>query len=174
MSPIRSHGFSRLRVRWATLKVRDKYAEGYEHGLQRNTPNLTTQVQQWTTPCSRDTRTGGYAADLKRNTPNLNSQAIENAGEKLNPDWCEQLMGFPVGWTDPEAETPIITVDDLMTQPFPAPPGAQAAHEVPRTTDRNDYRKDRIKALGNGVVPQVILPIALAMKARLEAEDSKQ
>ena len=25
--------------------------------------------------------------------------AKEKHGGKLNPDWCEQLMGLPVGWT---------------------------------------------------------------------------
>lgn len=162
----RENGLS-SQVRWATLK-----AEGnHQKNSRDNHISLEPQVQQWSTPCARDSRTGGYAADLNRHSPNLNSQAVYNPGDKLNPDWCEQLMGFPVGWTDPEADTPVITADGLMTQPFPAPPGAQAAHEVARTTDRNTHRKDRIKALGNGVVPQVVLPIALAMKARLEAED---
>lgn len=161
-------------VQWATLKARDHYSESYEHGLKRNTPNITTQVQQWTTPCARVSRTGGYAADKSRHTPNLNTQAIENPGDKLNPDWCEQLMGFPIGWTDPDVTVPGMTAAELMCHEFPSPPGPQLPHEAPRTTGRKEYRKDRIKALGNGVVPQDVLPIALAIKDYLEREDGKR
>jgi hypothetical protein len=39
--------------------------------------------------------------------------------------------------------------------------------EPPRTTARKDLRRQRVTALGNAVVPQVIYPIAVMMMAKL-------
>jgi len=45
---------------------------------------------------------------------------------------------------------------------FPAPRGQdQYEFEPPRVTDRKDDRRNRVKALGNAVVPQVIYPVAI-------------
>lgn len=53
---------------------------------------------------------------------------------------------------------------DLTTHQFPAYRGQpQHDFEPPRVTARKHLRRDRIKALGNAVVPQVILPIAQKM-----------
>jgi hypothetical protein len=30
----------------------------------------------------------------------LNDWCIHEAGQKLQPEFCEILMGFPIGWTD--------------------------------------------------------------------------
>ena len=53
---------------------------------------------------------------------------------------------------------------DVTSHQFPAFRGQpQHDFEPPRVTDRKDLRRDRVKALGNAVVPQVILPIAQKM-----------
>lgn len=61
--------------------------------------------------------------------------------------------------------------DRLMDHQWPALPGqAQFDYEPPRLCDRNaPYRKERVEALGNAVVPQVVYPIAVKIKEFLEA-----
>lgn len=70
---------------------------------------------------------------------------------QLNPDWVEWLMGWPVGWTDPECGRPWPFLP-LGADPADLPP-AMPGH-VPRVTARRDSRAARIRALGNGQVPQ--------------------
>ena len=70
---------------------------------------------------------------------------------QLNPDWVEWLMGWPVGWTDPECDRPWPFLP-LGADPADLPPTMPGY--VPRTTTRRDSRAARIRALGNGQVPQ--------------------
>ena len=51
------------------------------------------------TPTVQDASNNGGPSQSQRNTPPLNSVA----GGKLNPQWVEWLMGFPIGWTDLDA-----------------------------------------------------------------------
>ncbi len=59
------------------------------------------------TPTARDWRTGdrpeNRRARMKQggewHSPNLNDVAAP--GGRLNPEWVEWLMGFPIGWTEP-------------------------------------------------------------------------
>jgi hypothetical protein len=72
--------------------------------------------QNYPTPTSRDWK-GAYSKESQENKPrNLLPDAVgENTQRdlmknntngkplvslKLNPDWVEQLMGLPIGWTD--------------------------------------------------------------------------
>jgi len=71
------------------------------------------------------------------------------AGGCLNPAWVELLMGFPVGWTVPDAT--------VGTHAWPMGRGdEQAPHEPPRLVAPRSVpdRTARLKALGNAVVPQ--------------------
>lgn len=70
---------------------------------------------------------------------------------QLNPDWVEWLMGWPVGWTDPECDRPWPFLP-LGDDPADLPP--TMPRYVPRTTMRRQHRVARISALGNGQVPQ--------------------
>jgi len=66
--------------------------QGRQGGL-----NLQTAVARWPTPISRDWRSGkGYQPG--KHAPNL----PEVVGGKLNPQWVEWLMGWPIAWTDCE------------------------------------------------------------------------
>lgn len=58
---------------------------------------------------------------------------------------------------------------DAHAQQWPAPQGDyQHPYEPPRTTQDKMYRRARVKALGNAVVPQQALPIALAVRLMLD------
>ena len=83
-------------VNWATPEAQNQ--EGYQTMNGKVYPRLGTQAK-WPTPNCRDcTREKSIKRDrlpdLVRNNTNGKS------GGKLNPDWVEQLMGLPVGWTD--------------------------------------------------------------------------
>lgn len=51
--------------------------------------------QFWPTPTAHNSREGGYPAEHTRNTPTLSAKA----GGKLNPQWVEWLMGWPINHT---------------------------------------------------------------------------
>ncbi len=80
---------------------------------QRGKPGAAcTGGAMWTTP-KRQNSNG--ASDHGEGSPDLQTVA----GGQLNPDWVEQLMGFPEGWTNPDVDDP---------QPwkgFPAPMGME-------------------------------------------------
>lgn len=85
-------------------------------------------------------------------------------GWRLNPDWVEGLMSFPQGWTDVPVPGRSIH-KDAPSEPaeigewidWPAQPGEeQRWHEPPRITDRKAGRTNRLRALGNACVPQVV------------------
>lgn len=81
-------------------------------------------------------------------------------GGQLNPDWVEWLMGFPIGWTD------------IAAEPSPAelqPGWWDAEPNIPRVAVGIKNRVDRLKALGNAVVPYQAYPIFKAI-AEIEAE----
>jgi len=69
------------------------------------------------------------------------------AGGQLNPTWVEWLMGWPIGWTSME---PITDIDWRDWKTDPADEG-----EVPRVATGIKHRVGRLKAIGNGQVPQV-------------------
>ena len=132
-----------------------------------------------------------------RSFGNRGGDACELEGQ-LNPDWVEQLMGFPEGWTNLDRE------ETAPWQGFPAPISPfknwatpcssdcvgscapsmgrsirndvslvkkgklvcpQHAYEFPRLAKGVKMRKERIKALGNAVVPQQAYPLFKAIAA---------
>lgn len=48
------------------------------------------------TPTCHNAKEGAWPAEYTRRTPTL----ATHAGGKINPEWTEWLMGWPLGWTD--------------------------------------------------------------------------
>ena len=61
----------------------------------------------------------------------------------LNPDWVEWLMGFPTDWSNIDKDS---TKESLSWDEEP---------DIPRVTKEKTHRINRLKCLGNAVVPQV-------------------
>ena len=116
---------------------------------------LAKRQANWPTPQAADDRDRGNMsnpciqrrADIGKQL--MLSQVVDANSGALNPDWVEWLMGWPVSWTDikPLAE---LTWRDWQTDP--ADTG-----EVPRVTDVKENRANRLKAIGNGQVPQCVV-----------------
>ena len=71
---------------------------------------LTDAVRMWPTiTASRyGTRNNGDPGDGRgayatRGAASLETMAAQRGG-RLNPEWVETLMGFPIGWTDGPAD----------------------------------------------------------------------
>lgn len=107
-------------------------------------------------------------ADQVKNTglyppqANYTKEATELRGQ-LNPDWEEWLMGWPVGWTSlkpmPKERFEAwkkAVLDDVYWDIDPADLPPDHDDYVPRLTKENDFRNNRIEAIGNGQVPQCI------------------
>lgn len=73
----------------------------------------------------------------------LATAAARTQKGQLNPRWVEWLMGFPLGWTDPECAN-----EDLEFWPWSLEPLPRVAEGVP-------LRRQRLTALGNALVWQV-------------------
>jgi site-specific DNA-cytosine methylase len=124
----------------------------------------------WRTPTSTDWK--GLSAKSWRErapgegdaTPRLADQvdARDGAAGALAPEWVEWLMGFPLGWTDP-------TVDDAELEPWGWETDPAEVGRTSRLTTDPTLRKERLKALGNAVVPACAELIGRELMARWEA-----
>ncbi len=173
---------------WPTHTQRDYKGTSAEEGLIRNDgksrmDQLPNAVKFWPTPRQfmyKDSTTD-------RNKGNIG----EKVGGQLNPDWVEQLMGFPEGWTDLEVDEPSEWVgwpaplgdvtptpnardwkDTLNSKPnqqehivdaLRKSETRQYPYEFPRTTTGCKDRAKRLKALGNAVVPAQAYPFFRAI-----------
>ena len=112
---------------------------------------LPNAVKFWPTP------TGTERSGINPNTGSGAGLSKVNGGQ-LNPDWVEQLMNFPEGWTDLDVDEPSEWVG------WPALLGQeQYPYEFPRTTTGCKDRAKRLKALGNAVVPAQAYPFFKAI-----------
>ena len=92
---------------WPTLLAAD--ARRTSSGPRRQGgQSLADAVRLWATPRASDTRSGRVSeAIFTKNSRPLAEQVEYGTapGERLNPEWLEALMGFPVGWTAAGAGT---------------------------------------------------------------------
>ena len=149
---------------WATPTTMDKLPpkskkallkEATEARPGRSKPaNLRDQVsnmRNWLTPSANEDAAGtpdGKMQSMLGNDPRVRGKTKEDwAKGTLNPAWVEWLMGWAIGWTSME---PITELDWRDWSVDPADVG-----EVPRVATGIKNRVGRLKAIGNGQVPQV-------------------
>ncbi len=154
---------------WPTPSARDHKSPYSKEGLEaqlevRAKPlgDMVAHVERggtlWPTPRAGSATGGatgldggqGSRAMLRDALPEAEARAMCNG--QLNPAWVELLMGWPIGWTD------IRNSWGGATWPgWPMGMGPdQHPYEPPRSVAKGSIpdRAARLKACGNGVVPQ--------------------
>lgn len=107
-------------------------------------------------------KTGRSAITLVDQVKNqlANKVKLNKTEGQLNADWVELLMGLPIGWTD-------IDVANEDIESWTGWPAAinveQYAYEPPRVIVGQKNRAKRLKALGNGCVPQQVYLVFAAI-----------
>lgn len=160
---------------WPTPTVADTFTGNLKSTQQKpgsmHSVNLS-QAVNWPTPRAREGNSGSYGcASIERNADrNYLDGVVIKKEEKpgnLNADWVELLMGLPIGWTDIN-----VAKEDIESwQGWPAAINVeQYAYEPPRVIVGQKNRAKRLKALGNGCVPQqVYLVFAAIVEVENEA-----
>lgn len=147
---------------WATPRAEDAECAGSRISRGVN-DTLYSQTRAWGTPRADEYKgtgpKGSKSQQHQLDKGYLNAQVEEIAdtgksSESLNADWEELLMGWPIGWSDPDRNCDSVFPGWPTGQTF-----EQFAYEPPRTRPRAEMmpaskRNARVKMLGNGVVPQ--------------------
>lgn len=109
--------------------------------------NSDVAERRYPTPTTSDGSGGPGTTPKREGGKNLRTVINELEGNgRLNPDWVEWMMGLPIGWTNP-------LVPNAHLQLHPG--WRREPRWLPRTVAHNvPNRAKRIRALGNGLVPQ--------------------
>ena len=125
------------------------------------------------TPTCRDYK-GGFKEEslIRKDGKSRRFDALPNAAiggvgtdivkGSLNPDWVEALMGIPHGWTDLEVHD-----TDLGWKQKEDWYSDKWEEGIPRVIDGCENRIDRIRLLGNGVVPSTACKAWQVLNERL-------
>ena len=141
-------------------------------GKKGTQESLSTAVRTWptpnhrdfATPQARDFRTGQQSRwENPDRTRNLN----DKIGGQLNPTWVEWLMGWIPDWT---ALAPI-AADAMET--WERGNLWETEPDIPRVSKGVPNRVDRLKAIGNGQVPQVSAIAWRILTARIEKRGTR-
>ena len=125
---------------------------------------LVDQVKNWPTPAARDSKGSNSAKHLSTGhhiNQSANKVKLNKTEGQLNADWVELLMGLPIGWTDIDVANEDIESWTGWTAPIYV---EQYAYEPPRVIVGQKNRAKRLKALGNGCVPQQIYLVFTAIR----------
>ena len=118
---------------------------GGPHGI-RGVMSISPDVMPFATPSSSDSvgsHGGGQGRSLRTDT--------HGQGGSLSPDWVSWLMGLPVGWTSLEP----LSQEDYAEWFEAQLDGTwwQEERGLPRVATGIPDRVNRLKCLGNGIVP---------------------
>jgi DNA (cytosine-5)-methyltransferase 1 len=107
-----------------------------------------TRRPKYSTPTANDAKNSSTESQTDRGT--LTANLVESGIKgQLSPDWVERLMGYPDGWTD-------IEMDDVnMENSYPAAWLDGSWDTIPHVAVGVKNRVNRLKCLGNAVVPQI-------------------
>lgn len=72
------------------------------HGKQSFTLNGMALHNKWPTPTVNDSKNNGGPSQHRRTERGFSPTLNTVVNGRLNPDWVEWLMGWPIGWTDLE------------------------------------------------------------------------
>jgi len=159
---------------WATPRA-NPGGSGRRGGARSHEEMLSAQVRAWTTITTRDHKTGELPnrVGTEALSARAGAPALDQYGRRLNPAWCERLMGYPEGWTLPHNPQLHPERHPLQVRGrYPADwdrsiPWPGYEWEPSRTLPDGPPcpgRPAQIMALGNAVVPQ---QGALALEALL-------
>jgi hypothetical protein len=147
---------------WATPTVNNSKNNAGPSQMDRHGPALDVQVVQWPTP--KSARSGpDYARQERKGSGG--DDLVTVIGGSLNPDWVSWLMGLPEGWTrlEPIPDGAYDEWSDAMKD------GTwwQEERGLPRVTTGIPDRVNRLKMLGNGIVPGTATLAIKELSARL-------
>jgi hypothetical protein len=143
---------------WATPRVDDSKNNGSASQQERHGPALNVQVKQMLpTPSSGGDSggphgiRGGSWAKEKLVATFGEEDAVAMSGGSLSPDWVEWLMGIPPGWSS----TQPLPREEYLDWFHAQQDGTwwQEERGLPRVSTGIKDRVNRLKCLGNGIVP---------------------
>ena len=162
---------------WPTPTSSDYKGANFSGGASLSANGLATKVAKWPTPTSAEGGKIGsrpnYGQVALGNHPDIVGLPDRPKGQKsragdglrttnpgtkdravLNPDWVEWLMGVPEGWCrlDPIDSSAYSTWFEDMS----AGRWWLTERDIPRVAVGMKKRIDRLKALGNGIVPAAL------------------
>ena len=134
----------------------NSYTGASDSDNRQGSPDLQTVVRFMPTPAAQDAKNSTLPpSQAGRDT--LPGQMIRDGRQgQLNPNWVEWLMGFPPGWTDVDTDAGIMQRDPQWWDIEPP---------IPRVATGIPHRVNRLKCLGNAVVPAQFYPIFAAIAA---------
>jgi len=111
---------------------------------------VSQQAFPWPTPAATDYKGSSKVGQRRGQLPEAVGVAEDVFGP-LNPAWVEALMGWPLGWTDPDAEP--VALPGVVMGRGPDQHAWEPTRMVEARSVKN--RPPRIRMIGNGIVPGV-------------------
>ena len=134
--------------------------------------SVAKEEHTWPTPSSASQGMGGTSGRFNKMqqltdegviTEEERRTMVQGSGGALNADWVEWLMGVPQGWSIAE---PCADYDGWLQQQRAASHWLEE-QGLPRTIVGQENRVNRLKMLGNGIVPNAAALAITELSARL-------